>query len=1019
MRFMKTVAGSSLAAIAVGAVLLSPLYAGASTLITQENIAAHPVWTNAESPYTVEGDLYVDLNALASLTIEPGVVVKFASSSSLVVSENVVLNVEGTREEPVYFTSPKDDSVGGDTNGDGSPTSPAPGDWSFVELILNRGNVHASYLKIRYGGAPDDTGVSGPVSASLFLVSAFNGTQRSVETIEVSKSATVGVRAQVVSNSALTISNSSFFGNLGFALERDRIPNQFGQFDLAGYVDARNNWGGDPSGPQHADNTDGLGDDVAPLADPNSQPIAFDPWLAENPMPDPVSGVPPSCVSDCFSNVLFLPGIEGSRLYRPDAAGEKRLWEPAHDADAQELTMNPDGTSGRDDIYTRDVIDNAYVPIKGNVYKSFIADMDDLVAQGAVNDWESVPYDWRLSLDDILASGKRSGQNISYLFATDTPYIAQELARLARNSKTGKVTLVAHSNGGLVAKALIQRLGLLASQLIDTVIFVAVPQVGTPEAIAGLLHGHNQGMPTSKFPYALSAATTRAIGDTMPGLYALIPSSSYFTRVSDPVVTFSISTMPDWVARYGDTIQGEAALHAFLADATRTQPAVEDLLNPTSLNGDRLRDAEAAHQALDTWTPPEGVRLIQIAGWGIPTTLSGIGYTRTLQNGSPTIAPFGQFVIDGDGTVVVPSALAVGTTTGAVAYWLNLSAYNDNHRILTLGGLAPFGHGSIFEVEPVRTFIKDTVANSVRPISEYNYLFEAVPFSSETRLRYTLHSPLSLNLYDSLGRHTGISTTTGEIDEEIPGTYYDEFGDAKHIFSDASSSAHVIMEGYANGTFTFNVDELLGNTLVASTTFRDIPTTPDTIVTLDVRSGVSSLSLMRVDENGDGTTDITLAPRLNGVVTVDVVPPEAIISASPATGDLSVVGIDDASQTSVIKTNSGATITDEAGNATTLRIEKVYAGKLLIRAKLSSVTYGSDAAIPLSSSFVFAWNSKRTLLTQIVQSGKSTVQALYDKKKNKTTITVIKKGKTVQKQTLTGLVLIKLTTNKGVVGFGW
>ncbi|HXK31842.1 MAG TPA: hypothetical protein VJZ94_03950, partial [Candidatus Paceibacterota bacterium] len=108
-----------------------------------------------------------------------------------------------------------------------------------------------------------------------------------------------------------------------------------------------------------------------------------------------------------------------------------------------------------------------------------------------------------------------------------------------------------------------------------------------------------------------------------------------------------------------------------------------------------------------------------------------------------------------------------------------------------------------------------------------------------------------------------------------------------------------------------------------------------------------------------------------------------------------------------------------AGNTTTLRIEKVYAGKVLIRAKLSSVTYGSDAAIPLSSSFVFVWDSKQTLLSQIAQSRQFTILALYDKKKNKTTITVIKKGKTVQKQTLTGLVLIKLTTNKGVVGFGW
>jgi pimeloyl-ACP methyl ester carboxylesterase len=39
--------------------------------------------------------------------------------------------------------------------------------------------------------------------------------------------------------------------------------------------------------------------------------------------------------------------------------------------------------------------------------------------------------------------------------ATSTPYIIQELRRLAATSKTGKVTIIAHSNGGLLAKALL------------------------------------------------------------------------------------------------------------------------------------------------------------------------------------------------------------------------------------------------------------------------------------------------------------------------------------------------------------------------------------------------------------------------------------------------------------------------------------------------------------------------------------------------------------------------------------
>ena len=151
---------------------------------------------------------------------------------------------------------------------------------------------------------------------------------------------------------------------------------------------------------------------------------------------------PPACTQNCFSNVLFLPGVEASRLYRPDisaARGEKKLWEPDTDTTAADLALFRDGTSMRSDIYTRDIIDNAYIPVKGNVYASFMGDMDALKSTGVINDWEATPYDWRLSLDQILQSGSKTGANISYLSGTTTPYIEQELRQLARTSKSGKV----------------------------------------------------------------------------------------------------------------------------------------------------------------------------------------------------------------------------------------------------------------------------------------------------------------------------------------------------------------------------------------------------------------------------------------------------------------------------------------------------------------------------------------------------------------------------------------------------
>ena len=581
----------------------------------------------------------------------------------------------------------------------------------------------------------------------------------------------------------------------------------------------------------------------------------------------------PPCAVDCFSNVLFLPGIEASRLYRPEPSvpgGILRLWEPGSDASAFDLAMNPDGSSIRPDIFTRDVLDNAYVPIKGNVYKSFISDMSNLVATGKINAWVPAPYDWRLTLDEILSKGTKTGDAISYLNATDSPYILQELTRLAATSKSGKVTIIAHSNGGLVAKALMQRIGAAStSALVDKVIFVAVPQVGTPQALAIMLHGYDQGLPLHSFQLYLSAATTRAIGDTMPGLYNLLPSEAYFTYVDDPVATFSSSTLPDWFAKYGDVIHSAERQHAFLTDATRIQPLLSDLVNPTTLSNPHLSQAEAVHAALDSWTPPAGVRLIQIAGWGNPATVAGIDYKRTQRkDGSQFVEGVPRFVVDGDGTVVVPSALWVSTSTGAEDYWVDLDTYSHAHPFVTVLGFSPYNHGSIFEVKPVRDLLGDMMINSAKPISDYEVLSKIAPASTALRLRFSLHSPLTLNLFDNAGRHTGISTTTGQFEENIPGTYYAEFGDVKYLFTDASSSAHIMMRGYATSTFTFQVEQLVGNTRVASTTWQDMPVSPSTSVGIDVQSDIATLSSLRIDKNGDGIADYILAPKANDIVTL-------------------------------------------------------------------------------------------------------------------------------------------------------
>jgi hypothetical protein len=203
-------------------------------------------------------------------------------------------------------------------------------------------------------------------------------------------------------------------------------------------------------------------------------------------------------------------------------------------------------------------------------------------------------------------------------------------------------------------------------------------------------------------------------------------------------------------------------------------------------------------------------------------------------------------------------------------YWVDIKKYNTDHKLTTFFGWLAIKHKNILEIPNLLSFIKDNITNKIKNISEYSYIFSSVPHSSDKkRLQYSLHSPLTLDLYDDQGRHTGVNSD-GQIEEQIPGTYYSQFGDVKYIFtSDEDSANHIVMKGYDEGTFTFSVDELQDDKSVNKITFKDMPTTSETKVTFDITSDLAGSSEMSIDEDGDGNIDSSAVPILNGIVTSD------------------------------------------------------------------------------------------------------------------------------------------------------
>jgi triacylglycerol esterase/lipase EstA (alpha/beta hydrolase family) len=568
--------------------------------------------------------------------------------------------------------------------------------------------------------------------------------------------------------------------------------------------------------------------------------------------------------------VVIIPGITGTALDR--ASDSVEVWPDVLDMIASPSDGYLDDlklTTSTAQTVAMEPGDIIREEGSGDVEEKFYGNLIDLLSALGYEEGSKLfvaPYDWRFSV------------------ASSADEIAPVIQNAVNHSSDGKIDIIAHSMGGLVAK---EYLNATSTSFMNKLILAGVPQIGAPRVFNILNYGDDLDLKWYDY-FGLNPDKVKEISQNMPGVYDLLPSRPYI-----------------------DLTGGYVSSSAGLLDYDDTNTFMTSSTDPR--NSTLLSRSDSLHQFIDD-------KQFSIASSSVYNI---IGCNR------PTI---GQFNVN-------PGEVDITAVSGDKDVPLTsanyLSAGYNNYFIAPASSSDADDHLGLVRDDESLKLIWDVLDNELSELPQYVATASSSCFDINPFLVISTHSPVELNVYDSQGRHVGPNHVQHRIDSEIPGSSYDVITHNDFAIVPAGENYRVVVNSVGTGTFNLDIEKydskfhqeskavyLSIPVLNTSTTAEADITPTDITPTLNVNMGsdVSAITSYEATTvtNFEGVSSSS-APATESTSSLDQIPtyeptPSDAATEPASTTDFSLPGQESSSLDSLLMTSTPIFATSSMGD---------------------------------------------------------------------------------------------------------